>query len=76
MDLPLTKTGFWDVDLAQMDSDKHADFIIARVFQYGLMDDLKAVVRHYTPEQIKHAIENTRGIMDSKALALAQLFTE
>jgi len=74
MDLPLTKTAFWDVDFNQMDSDKHADFIIARVFEYGLTQDIRTIIKRYTPAQIKHAIEHARGI-DKKALALAELFT-
>ena len=74
MDIGITKTAFWDVDFAGLSSEKHADFIIARVFQYGIAEDIKTVVKHYAPVQIKHAIEHTRG-MDKKALALAQLFT-
>ena len=75
MDLPITKTAFWDVDFNSMDIEKQADFIIARVFQYGLAEDIKVIVQQYTPEQIKHAIEHTRGIMDKNSLALAELFT-
>jgi hypothetical protein len=74
MNLQLTKTAFWDVDLSTMHEDNHADFIIARVFQYGLTTDLNAVIFYYTPEQIQHAITHTRGI-DKKSIALAELFT-
>jgi len=74
MNLPLTKTAFWDVDYRTLDENKHADFIIARVFQYGLTTDIKAVIANYTPAQIKHAVTHTRG-MDKNAVALAELFT-
>ena len=73
MDLQITKTGFWDADLKTMDENQHADFIIARVFQYGKVADIKAVIGYYTPQQIMHAITNTRG-MDKRAKALATLF--
>lgn len=74
MKINLTKTAFWDVDLETLDEKEHAAFIIARVFQYGLIDDVKTVVKHYTPADIKKAAEETRGIMDDKALTLVNLF--
>ena len=74
MNLPLTKTAFWDIDFNTLNEVNHADFIIARVFQYGLTVDLKAVIAYYTPAQIQHAITHTRGL-DKRAIALATLFT-
>ena len=53
-----------------MDEIKHAPFIITRIFQYGLMDDIKNVLRFYNANQIKEAFKQTRGV-DKKAIALA-----
>lgn len=72
MQLQLTKTAFWDVDINSMDETKHAEFIIVRIFQYGLMDDIKKVLRFYSPNQIKEAFKHTRGV-DKKAIALASV---
>ncbi|TZF86269.1 hypothetical protein FW774_04265 (plasmid) [Pedobacter sp. BS3] len=60
--MQLSNTAFWDVDMAKMDEDQHADFIIARVFQYGLMSDIKAVIKHYDAQTINQALKNYRGL--------------
>jgi hypothetical protein len=73
MQIKLTKTAFWDIDINSMDEHEHAAFIIARVFQYGTIDDIKTVVKFFKPTDIKKAITETRGIMDDKALNLANL---
>ena len=72
MSIQLNKTAFWDVDVNGLDEVEHADFIIARVFQFGLMSDLRAVIKTYTALQIGSAIKNYRG-MDEKALNLAKV---
>ncbi len=63
---------FWDIDINQLDQQQHADFIIARVFQYGLEEDLRNIIKHYTKNEINHALTHTRGI-DNKALDLAKV---
>ena len=65
------KTAFWDVDINNLDKNTHADFIITRVFQFGLLADIKAVIKLYTAQQIKHAFNQTRGV-DKKAVDLAK----
>ena len=72
MKMQLGKTAFWDVDMQTLDESKHSDFIIVRVFQYGLLDDLKNILKAYTPVQISHAFQTQRGI-DDKALSLAKI---
>jgi hypothetical protein len=73
MQMKISNTAFWDIDINSMDEQKHAAFIIARVFQYGTIDDIKTVVKFFKPADIKKAITETRGIMDDKALNLANL---
>jgi hypothetical protein len=75
MTLPLSKTAFWDTDMNQMDEKRHAPFIITRVFQYGLVDDLRQVIKTYTPNEIKEAFRSQRGI-DPKAISLAAVLLE
>jgi hypothetical protein len=70
MQLPLSKTAFWDTPLENINEQDHADFIITRVFQYGLINDIKQVLRFYSASQIIHAFRSSRGI-DEKAIALA-----
>ena len=73
MTICLSKTAFWDIDFDTLDEERNADFIICRVFQYGNVSDLRAVIAFYSPAQIRHAIDHSRG-MDKHALALAELF--
>jgi hypothetical protein len=70
--IQIGKTAFWDVDINNLDETNHADFIITRVFQFGLMADLKTVLKLYDANQIKHAFEHTRGV-DIKAIDLAKV---
>jgi hypothetical protein len=75
MKLPLSATAFWDTDMTQMDEKAHAPFIITRVFQYGLVDDIRQVIKAYSPDEIKEAFHQQRGI-DRKAIALAAVLLE
>lgn len=70
MQIPLSKTAFWDTPLEKIHEEEHADFIIIRVFQYGLLDDIKQVLRFYSPNQIIRAFKSSRGV-DENAIALA-----
>jgi hypothetical protein len=72
MTLALSNTAFWDTDMTKMDEKAHAPFIITRVFQYGLVDDIRQVIRAYTPYEIKDVFRRQRGI-DPKAVALASV---
>lgn len=72
MKLQLSKAAFWDVDLPALDEQVHRDFIIARVFQYGLLDDFKIVLKTYSKEQIVNALNIYRGL-DKNSIALAKV---
>ena len=72
MKLTLTNTAFWDTKPELMDENTHADFIITRVFQYGLETDIRTIIHFYTPAQIKKALTTQRGI-DKNTLAFASV---
>ncbi len=72
MKIPFSKTAFWDTDINTLDETTHRDFIIARIFQYGLLKDLKYVLKHFSKEQISNAFKTQRGI-DGKAINLARV---
>jgi hypothetical protein len=73
MQLKLSKTAFWDINMESINEQQHAAFVIARVFQYGTIEDIKTIAKYYTPIEIRKAITETRGIMDDKTLNLANL---
>ncbi len=72
MQLHLSQTAFWDVNFNELDEDKHADFIIARIFQYGLLEDLKIVLKKFSDTQIKEALRSQRG-MDKHTIDFAKI---
>jgi hypothetical protein len=71
MKLEISNTAFWDVDMNKMDENAHADFIIARVFQFGLFADLKCILNNFSDSQINHALKSYRGL-DHKTIDLAK----
>ena len=54
---PFTQTLFWDIDLSQLDLEKHEFFILKRVFERGTMDDVRFVFRHYGLENIEKFLD-------------------
>lgn len=73
MNLQLSKTAFWDIDFNGLNESKHTDYIIARVFQYGLLADLKIVLKHFSIDQIKNALKAQRGLLDRRTLDFAKV---
>ena len=43
---------FWDVDLSDIDQDKHSGYIIKKVLQYGLFNDWEHLVAVYGIDKI------------------------
>lgn len=39
---------FWDVDPNEIDEQAHCRFIIQRVLERGSLDDIRAMIAHYT----------------------------
>jgi hypothetical protein len=56
----LSKQAFWDVHFDKIDYQKNADFVITRIFEYGSLSDLRALLDFYGLERSKQAIINAR----------------
>jgi hypothetical protein len=65
--LKLNKTLFWDTPLNQIDPEKHADFIIQRVLEYGDQKDWQIIKKYYPLKQIKHATINSKNLSQKSA---------
>lgn len=52
----LSKKAFWDVDMKKMDAEKHANYIIEKVFERGSLQDIRTVLRFYSREKISSAL--------------------
>jgi hypothetical protein len=53
---------FWDVDYDKIDWDKKFEFVIVRVFERGDVEDIRAVRRYYTEEQVRKALTETKWL--------------
>ena len=49
---------FWDVDYDKLDIDKKANFVIARVFERGDIEDFRQCNRYYGDEKVENVILN------------------
>ena len=63
----LSKTLFWDVDIATIDPEKHAPYIIERVLSRGTMNDFKLLIAYYGKKKIKETAKTLR-YMDDRVL--------
>ena len=43
----LDKRLFWDVDISDIDEERHKRFIIQRVLERGGLKDIRSTVKHY-----------------------------
>jgi len=51
--MKLDKTLFWDVKFKDLDYEKHANFIVGRVLNYGDESDYKEIKKEYGVRKIK-----------------------
>lgn len=42
----------WDLAVDELETERHADSIIARVLEYGRLSDVRALLSIYEPERI------------------------
>ncbi|AUD04392.1 DUF6922 domain-containing protein [Spirosoma pollinicola] len=49
----LSPTAFWDINMAAIDYETNARFVIEKVMNYGLWADILEVVRYYGRERVK-----------------------
>lgn len=60
--IKINKQLFWDVDFAQLEYKKNADFIISRILEYGDEKDVAWLFSHFKKNQIKQTLLKKRGI--------------
>lgn len=51
---------FWDVDENNLDYDAKAEFVIARVFERGDVEDIRQCRRYYGDKKVREALLNAR----------------
>ncbi|MCX7785982.1 MAG: hypothetical protein N2201_07185 [candidate division WOR-3 bacterium] len=55
---------FWDFNKSDVDINRHANFIIRRVLDYGECKAINWLRQTYSDELIKNVINNKRGLLD------------
>jgi len=55
----IDKKLFWDADLKNIDLNKHAEYIIKRVLNFGDLSDFNAIIDLYGKEKVKNVAKNT-----------------
>ncbi len=66
----LDKRLFWDVEVADIDADRHRRFIIQRVLERGSLEDIRSTIRHYGLSVFTSEAQRIRSL-DSVTLAFA-----
>jgi hypothetical protein len=51
---------FWDIDIAELDMEKHIAYIVSRVLDYGRWEDWLLIRKYYGLEKIKETAMNLR----------------
>lgn len=63
----------WEVDTAQLDAEKHAQFIIGRVVMKGTLNDWFEIKRYYGLERIKAEMLDIR-YLDKLTLSFLSVY--
>ena len=63
-----SKNLFWDVDPSTLDIGRHRKYVVARVLEYGTLEDWRQLLSCFTLESII-AVSQTLRSLDPKALS-------
>ncbi len=64
---------FWDVDPKTIDEKKHARYIIERILDFGIDEEVHWLFRRYPREKIAAVLRLPRSQVDPKSRALWEL---
>lgn len=70
------KTLFWDVDFTSLNYEKHASWVIERVFNRGDVDDIRQCRRYYGDEMVKNVLLNAKYISQNRIHLAAAVINE
>ena len=72
MPLELRPALFWDVNVEEVDLEKHRASVIERIATRGRWDEFRALVNFYGREVVKNTLLNAR-YLDKRTLAYCSL---
>ncbi len=71
----LTPTAFWDVDFASLDLERDAHFVIHKVFNYGTLNDIIFVLKHYGYDKAKSELLRANYLTNQTLSLASTIFT-
>ncbi len=54
----------WDADLSLLDAYEHKTYLVSRVLSRGGLEDIKAVLKFYTDEELKEAVVTSNTLTE------------
>lgn len=70
----ISKRAFWDVSFSTLDYEKHSLFVIQRVLEYGVFDDLREIMYFYGRERIAKEIVNVNWLNNKTLYFCCEIF--
>ncbi len=71
--LKFSKHLFWDIDIDDLDLDKHESYVINRVLDYGLMNDWRLIKKYYGLDRIKNVALDIRSMFPESLAFIANI---
>lgn len=68
----ISKRTFWDADVSESDFLESYEWVIARVFDRGTLDEVYAVINYYGSGFVKQVLQNTNENLPNHAILLAR----
>jgi hypothetical protein len=65
----------WDVDPDNIDAYEHKTFLVSRALTRGNLEDIRAVLRFYTREELKEAVTKSKTL-NEKAMHFMAAFLD
>lgn len=70
--LDIDKKLLWDADLNDIDVYKHKTWIVSRVLTRGSLEDIRAILKFYTDEELKEAVLKSKTLNEQSMYFAAQ----
>ncbi|TAE73018.1 MAG: hypothetical protein EAZ85_08335 [Bacteroidetes bacterium] len=71
----ISKRAFWDVSFSTLDYEKYSLFVIQRVLEYGLFDDLKEIIYFYGKDRIAKEVVDVNWLSNKTLYFCCEIFS-
>lgn len=65
---------FWDADINSLDKEKHKQYIIERILEFGDEKEYRWMFKNYTDEEIVDVVKKSRRISRKTATMMANFY--